>query len=362
MDMNVPTRTLDFDHAKFPPLRNTLLLDSVQGRPLSRFPVWAMRQAGRYLEEFKASREGVPFFDFCHMPEKCCEVTLQPIRRFDFDASIIFSDIIVLPQVMGMEVELLPKVGPSFTTPLETEADLDGLVTELGDSLDKVYDAIFLTRHRLNGVVPLIGFTGGPWTLATYMIEGSSPGKCTKTKQWVFQRPDAFRRLIDMLAELIATHLANQITAGAQLVQVFESNLGELASEEFEEFILPALLRIAESVKQKHPSVPTAIFPRGCHFCFEALAKSKFDVISVDWTHQLKDVRARVGEQVTLQGNLEPCALYGPDELIRARTEKMLAQAGSTRHIANLGWGMLPDHDPEKLQVFVEAVHAFEIK
>jgi uroporphyrinogen decarboxylase len=177
MEMEVPDRTEDFDHSLFPKLRNTLVFDSLAGKPLQRLPVWAMRQAGRYLPEFLESRKGTEFFDFCHMPEKCCEVTLQPIRRLDFDASIMFSDIIIIPQIMGMKCELLPGVGPSFEEPLKEESDLDKLSTDIGTKSDKVYDAIHLTRHRLNGIVPLFGFTGGPWTLATYMIEGSSPQK-----------------------------------------------------------------------------------------------------------------------------------------------------------------------------------------
>lgn len=357
-EMEVPKRTIDFDHSKFPKLRNTLLLDSIQGKELQRFPVWAMRQAGRYLKEFKEAREGIPFFDFCHMPEKCCEVTLQPIRKFDFDASIIFSDIIVLPQVMGMDVELLPGVGPSFNEPIDSEEDMEKLTTEIGDKLDKVYDTIFLTRFRLNGTVPLFGFTGGPWTLATYMIEGSSPQKCHKTKKWLYQRPEAFKKLIKMLTGMISEHMINQITAGAQVVQVFESNIGELSQEDFDEFLQDALLEIAENIKKAHPNTPVAIFPRNCHFCFETFAnKSKYDIISVDWTHKLDQVRERVGDKITLQGNLEPCVLFGPDELIKERTRSMVARAGKTRYISNLGWGMLPDHDPEKLRVFIDTVH-----
>jgi uroporphyrinogen decarboxylase len=337
-------------------------MDSIQGKELERYPVWAMRQAGRYLKEFKKEREGIEFFDFCHMPEKWCEVTLQPIRKFDFDASIIFSDIIILPQIMGMDVELLPSVGPSFKKPIEDEKDIDELSTEIGDKCDKVYDAIFLTRFRLNGTVPLFGFTGGPWTLATYMIEGSSPQKCTNTKKWMFERPEPFSRLISILTKMISEHMINQITAGAQIVQVFESNIGELAEEEFTTFILPSLLEIAESIKSAHPSTPIVIFPRNCHFCYEVLAtQSKYDAISIDWTHDLGKVRERVGEAMTLQGNLEPWVLFGTDEVIRERTKKMLDQVGSTKYIANLGWGMLPDHDPEKLRVFVDAVHEYKI-
>lgn len=361
-EMEVPERTEDFDHSLFPKLRNTLLFDSLAGKPLQRIPVWAMRQAGRYLPEFLESRKGTEFFDFCHMPDKCCEVTLQPIRRLDFDASIIFSDIIIIPQIMGMECELLGGVGPSFKEPLVEESDLDKLSTDIGTKSDKVYDAIHLTRFRLNGTVPLFGFTGGPWTLATYMIEGSSPQKCLKTKKWMYQKTDGFRRLITMLTKMIIDHMINQIKAGAQLVQVFESNIGELAEEDFDDFLLEPLIEIADKIKEAYPEIPVFLFPRGCHFCYEVLAtRSKYDAISIDWTHDLSKMRERVGDKITLQGNLEPCVLYASDEKIRERTNTMLQKAGKTKYICNLGWGMLPDHVPEKLKVFMDAVHDFKL-
>lgn len=321
-----------------------------------------MRQAGRYLKEFKEEREGIPFFDFCHMPDKCCEVTLQPIRKFDFDASIIFSDIIVLPQVMGMDVELLPSVGPSFKDPINDEADLEKLSTDIGDKLDKVYDAIFLTRFRLNGTVPLFGFTGGPWTLATYMIEGSSPQKCTKTKKWLYEKPEVFKRLIRMLTDLIVQHMVNQVKAGAQLLQLFESNIGELGPDDFETFLLEPILEIATRIKAECPDTPIVIFPRMAHYTYTYLIDSDYDCISIDWTHDLSKVRELTGEKLTLQGNLEPCVLYGTDEVIRERTKKMIQQGGKTKYIANLGWGMLPDHNPEKLRIFIDAVHEFSMK
>ena len=317
-------------------------MDSIKGKEIERIPIWAMRQAGRYLKEFKESREGIPFFDFCHMPEKCWEVTLQPIRKFDLDASIIFSDIIIIPQVMGMEVELLPSVGPSFKKPLSWEEDVDNLLTDITEKLDKVYDAIFLTRFRLNGTVPLFGFTGGPWTLATYMIEGSSPDKWTKTKKWMYQQPEVFKKLIKKLTKAISDHMINQVTAGSQILQVFESNIGELSQEDFEEFFQEPLLEIAENIKSVYPEVPIVIFPRNWHFSYEILSKlSKYDAISIDWTHKLSKVREIVGENMTLQGNLDPWILFGPDELIKERTNKMLSQAGKTKYICNLGWGML---------------------
>ena len=317
-------------------------MDSIQGKELERIPIWAMRQAGRYLKEFKESREGIPFFDFCHMPDKCWEVTLQPIRKFDLDASIIFSDIIIIPQVMGMDVELLPSVGPSFKQPLNSEEDVDNLITDITEKLDKVYDAIFLTRFRLNGTVPLFGFTGGPWTLATYMIEGSSPDKWTKTKKWMYQQPIVFKKLIMKLTNAISEHMINQVTAGAQILQVFESNIGELSQEDFEEFFKDPLIEIANNIKEIYPNVPIVIFPRNCHYWYEILSnESKYDVISIDWTHKLSKVRDQLNDKITLQGNLDPCILFGPDELIKERTNKMLSYAGKTKYICNLGWGML---------------------
>jgi len=210
--------------------------------------------------------------------------------------------------------------------------------------------------------VPLFGFTGGPWTLASYMIEGSSPQKCHKAKRWMYEKVEGFKKLIKMLTQLIIDHMLNQIQAGAQLVQVFESNIGELCQEDFYDFFFDSLVEIADKIKEKYPDVPVAIFPRGCHFCYEALAeKSKYDIISIDWTHDLSYMRERVGDKITLQGNLEPIALFGSDEKIRERTASMLEKAGKTKYIANLGWGMLPDHDAEKLRVYIDAVHTHKL-
>lgn len=343
---------------------------------LHLFPLLTKIIHYRYLEEFKKEREGIEFFDFCNMPDKCCEVTLQPIRKFDFDASIIFSDILVLPQVLGMECEMLKSVGPNFVHPISTPDDFykllqkcagtetvdDGFVPKIGGVLDKVYDAIFVTRFRLNGVVPLFGFTGGPWTLATYMIEGNSPQKCLNSKKWIYEHPEDFKRLIYVLTQLIIEHMVNQVTAGAQMLQLFESNIGELSEDDFTDFLLQPLTDIVDGIKAKYPSIPVFIFPRGSHFCYEALSTTKYDAISIDWTDDLAKVRTRVGDRVTLQGNLEPSALYGSDELIRAKTKKMIDKAGKTKYVCNLGWGMLPDHNPDKLAVFIDACHSHKFE
>lgn len=355
-EQEVPERTYPYEG--FPELKNSLVLDSIAGKKLERFPVWAMRQAGRYLPEFKAAREGIDFFDCIKMVDKVVDITIQPVRRFDIDAAIIFQDIMNVPEAMGLDVTMVAGQGPTINNPLQTEEDVDKLKTSLTDELDYFYDSLFVTRHKLGGVVPLFGFCGGPWTLACYMIEGKGPKSFTQIKKWMYEKPDVFKKLIGIMAPILTDFLINQIKAGAQLAQVFESHLGELSPYEFTEFVLPALQAISAGVKEAFPEVPLFIFPRKCHHCYEQIAgETKFDVIGLDETQSISGVRARVGDRVALQGNLEQCWLFAGDEDLKKETLRMVGDAGDTKYVANLGWGMVPDHDPEKLKLFVDTVH-----
>jgi uroporphyrinogen decarboxylase len=348
----------------FPSLQNDLLLRAARGEPVERAPVWVMRQAGRYLPEFREMRAERDFFTVCQTPELACEVTLQPIRRFPgLDAAIIFSDILVIPQALGMVVEMKPGVGPVFEKPLAQPADLDNLtVPDVKEALKYVYDAISLTRHKLEGKVPLIGFTGAPWTLMAYMIEGGGSKTQSKAKRWLYQHPEASKRLLSLLASVCSQYLVEQVRAGAQLLQIFESNAEYLGSEQFETFALPYLRKIAQEVKESLASqnlshVPMTVFAKGGHYALSSLANSGYETVGLDWTIDPAQARQVVGPGVTLQGNLDPCALYAPVEELDKMTKEMVSKFGGQRWIANLGHGIYPDMDPGHLEVFIQAVH-----
>lgn len=342
----------------FPPLENDLLLRAARQEPVARTPVWMMRQAGRYLPEYRAIRAEKDFFTVVRTPELAAEVTLQPIERFPVDAAIIFSDILVIPQALGLEVHMVKGKGPHFPEPLSDPDDLARLQSpDVAKELDYVFDALTLTRQRLAGRVPLIGFCGAPWTLMAYMIEGGGSKTFARSKAWLFRHPEASRHLLQAITDVCVDYLIQQIDAGAQAVQVFDSWAGLLSPAEFETFALPYLRQIAEKVQRAHPDVPRIAFAKGAHYALPALSKSAYDVISLDWTMDPRAARDAVGGRMALQGNLDPCALYAPPTTIRREVERMLTAFGPRGHIANLGHGMHPDHDPEHARAFIDAVH-----
>lgn len=354
---------------EFPPLKNDLILRAARGQAVPKLPIWIMRQAGRYLPEFRATREKYDFFTICRTPEFACEVTLQPIRRFDLDAAIIFSDILVIPQALGMEVQMLPGVGPKFTKPLNSVADLDCLnwTVDVQKELFYVYEAITLTRHRLEGKVPLIGFSGAPWTLMSYMIEGSGSVTQSKAKRWLYTQPEASHRLLSLLANTVTSHLVHQAVAGAQLLQIFESHSGVLTSSLFDKFALPYLIQIMHDVRgrligdhQFSPDQlpPLIVFAKDAHYALRELIDSGYDVVSLDWTVSPTHARTLAGDKVTLQGNLDPCALYAPNTELHDLVVDMLQKFQSHRYIVNLGHGIYPDIDPEKVKTLVDLVHS----
>ncbi|KAM6948485.1 uroporphyrinogen decarboxylase [Aplochiton taeniatus] len=347
----------------FPELKNDVFLRAARGEDTPHVPVWCMRQAGRYLPEFRESRAGKDFFETCRSPEACCELTLQPLRRFPLDAAIIFSDILVVPQALGMDVQMVAGKGPTFTEPLKEPEDLQLLrpSVDVEKELGYVFRAITLTRHRLEGKVPLIGFTGAPWTLMAYMIEGGGSTTHSKAKRWLYRHPEASHLLLRMLTDVIVKYLLGQVAAGAQALQVFESHAGCLGSDEFKEFSLPYLRDIARKVKEKlkesGQDVPMIVFAKDGHYALEDLSQSHYDVVSLDWKIDPRLARERTGGKVSLQGNMDPCALYAPKERISEIVKKMLDGFGTRGYIANLGHGMYPDMDPESVGAFVEAVH-----
>ncbi|KAJ2725511.1 Uroporphyrinogen decarboxylase in heme biosynthesis [Coemansia sp. Benny D115] len=366
---------VNFDTASFPPLRNDLYLRTARGEATERAPVWCMRQAGRYLPEFRAIRVENEFFKVCRTPALATEVTIQPLRRYAglLDAAIIFSDILVVPQAMGLEVQMVPGKGPHFPEPLKSPEDMQRLTDKqpgfsVDRELDYVYKALTNTRHALQGQVPLLGFVGAPWTLMAYMIEGGGSKTFALAKTWLFAHRQAAHELLQRVADVAAEFLVGQVRAGAQALQVFESWAGELGPRDFAEFSLPYLARIAAHVKTHCPGVPMTVFAKGAHYALEQLAtETLYDVISIDWTLDPADARRRVdgavrakglaSRTVVLQGNLDPTVLFGDSAAIRERTGEMCRAFGPHGHIANLGHGMMPSHDPEHLRVFLEAVH-----
>jgi uroporphyrinogen decarboxylase len=350
----------------FPSLKNDRLLRAAKGLPVDKVPVWIMRQAGRYLPEFREFRTQHDFFTICQTPEFACEVTLQPIRRYPhLDASIIFSDILVIPQALGMVVEMKPSVGPVLPEPLVTPDDLNRLNSSVNvkESLGYVMEAITLTRQKLEGRVPLIGFSGAPWTLMGYMIEGGGSKTMSKSKAWLYRHPEASKKLLSLLTSVVTDYLVEQVAAGAQMLQVFESNAEYLGPETFKEFALPCIKDINKDVKQKLKdrnieAVPMTIFAKGAHYALPELGKSGYEVVGIDWTVDPKLARELVGPDVTLQGNFDPCALYGRVEDITERARNMVLKFGKDRYIANLGHGIYPDVDPEHAKAFMEAVHS----
>jgi uroporphyrinogen decarboxylase len=357
----------------FPPLKNDLLLRAARGEDTERAPVWVMRQAGRYLPEFREVRQKYEFFEVCRTPELATEVTVQPIRRYTglLDAAIIFSDILVVPQAMGLVVEMNP--GPHFPEPLDTPDHMTRLKekVDVNESLGYVFDAITMTRHALKGEVPLIGFTGAPWTLMAYMVEGGGSKTFEKAKRWIFKYPQDSIKLLDRIADVCVDYLVGQVKAGAQLLQIFDSWASELSPHDFATFSMPTLVRIAKEVRSRLaaegiPVVPITLFAKGANHALVTLAASgQFDVLGLDWCIEPAVAHRTVENKVTLQGNIDPGILYGGREAIEREVKRMCEsfRAGtggkSKKWIANLGHGITPGVDPEDMRCFLECVHKY---
>lgn len=357
---------LDPSGNAFPKLQNDCIIRAARGETTDYVPVWIMRQAGRYLPEFRELRKQHSFFELCETPKLACEITLMPIRRFDLDAAIIFSDILVVPQALGLQVEMTTE-GPKFPAPLlqgePLSARLDFQVN-IPKRLHYVYEAITITRHALEGKCPLIGFTGAPWTLMCYMIEGGGSKTMSKAKKWLYQDPDASNQLLDLLTEKVTDHLVEQARAGAQLLQLFESNAEYLTLDLFKEFAYPRIIKICKQVKDRLGAlgldqVPIIVFAKGGHYAMETLSQSKniIDVISLDWTIDPIKIRQLTNNEVCLQGNLDPCALYSDAENIASKTKQLLHSFGTQKYIANLGHGIYPDANFEHVKIFIDLVH-----
>ncbi|GBP33171.1 Uroporphyrinogen decarboxylase [Eumeta japonica] len=348
----------------FPELKNDRLLKAALGEKVDKVPVWVMRQAGRYLPEFQEIRAKNDFFTVCRTPELACEVTLQPLRRYPhLDAGIIFSDILVIPQALGMTVEMHSGVGPVFPKPLCSPNEIEYLKEEGAvERLKYVGDAITLTRYKIEGKVPLIGFSGAPFTLMGYMIEGGGSKSMAKTKEWLQNYSSDVHHLLSLLARVIIDYLVMQVESGAQLLQVFESSAEHLTREQFDEFSAPYVREIRQEVKRKLKEknifpVPMTIFAKGAGHSLDIQAKLGYNVIGLDWTIDPKEARKIVGEDITLQGNLDPQDLYKSPEEITKLTKDMVQRFGKHRYIANLGHGITPQTPLESMAAFTQAVH-----
>ncbi len=330
--------------------------------PVDRTPVWIMRQAGRYLPEYmEVRRQAGDFLTLCKNPELATRVTLQPLDRFGLDAAILFSDILVIPEAMGMGLRFSTGEGPILEPRLERAGDVEQLtVPDPEVKLDYVMKTVSSIRQALAGKIPLIGFSGSPWTLATYMVEGGSSKTFSRTKGMLFDHPDLMHRLLEKLADSVATYLNAQIRHGAQAVQIFDTWGGVLGPREFKSFSLDYMKRIVEQLDNTDADgypVPVILFSKGCGTHLEWIADSGCDVVGLDWTTDLATARLRVGDKVALQGNMDPAVLYASPKRIREEVHTLLQAYGShPGHIFNLGHGMAPDMDPEKLLVLVEAI------
>lgn len=336
--------------------KNDRLLRAAKGEGVDRPPKWMHRQAGRYLPEYRAVLATSDFFTVCRTPSLACEVTLQPYRRYKtLDSLIIFSDILVIPVAMGMPCRMSPETGPQFDFALETPEDLKrlNLKPDVQESLGYVFDAIFWTRDQVKNEIPVIGFSGGPWSLMAYMVEGGSARTFDRAKKWLYLYPEATHKLLTALSDVIIEYLVSQYDSGAPLLQVFETSCGELPPNLFEEFCVPYLKKIATEVKRQRPEALMSIFPKdGEIHVFE---DSDFDVISVSWATSPAQARAWCPSK-TLQGNLDPYALFADAAQIKARVKAMTSEFGTNKYIANLGHGMLPTHSVEGPQAFMDAI------
>lgn len=344
------------------------LIDTLLRRPVRRTPVWMMRQAGRYLPEYRAIREKAgTFMNLCTSPELACEVSLQPVRRYRFDAAILFSDILTVPDAMGLGLHFVENEGPRFEKPLQSAADVRKLpIPDPEIELGYVMDAVRLIKKNLEGKVPLIGFSGSPWTLATYMVEGGGSRNFQKIKQLMYNDPHTTHTLLDKLTKAVTGYLNAQIAAGAEAVMVFDTWGGTLSAQDYQKFSLFYARAVYEGLNLNAYTdnpVPAILFTKGGGQWLDCMADSGYSALGLDWTTDLATARLRVGDRVSLQGNMDPMVLYAKPEVIRQKVETILKQFGKgTGHVFNLGHGVLPDVNPDHVQVMVEAVHEFSLE
>lgn len=343
--------------------RHNRFLRALRRQPVDTTPIWVMRQAGRYLPEYRATRERAgSFMNLCRSPEMACEVTLQPINRFELDAAILFSDILTIPDAMGLGLDFVEGEGPRFARPLRTIEQIDALgVPDPESDLRYVPDAVRLIRRELGGKVPLIGFAGSPWTLACYMVEGGPTERFAHIKRLMWDHPGALARLLDVLTRAVQVYLEAQIQAGAQAVMIFDSWGGSLSPAAYREFSLAYMQRIvAQLIKNKDGErVPSIVFTKGGGLWLEAIAEIGCDAVGLDWTIDIGEARRRVGDKVSLQGNIDPAVLFAAPETIASEARKVLDAygPGDTGHVFNLGHGISQFTPPDNVKALLDTVH-----
>lgn len=338
-------------------LKNDLILRAARGEKTERTPVWLMRQAGRILPEYREIRNRLSgFIELAKTPELAAEVTIQPVDILNVDAAIIFSDILVVPEAMGLPYEMVEKRGPHFPEVIKSEADVQKLrIADPEEGLEYVLEAIRITKRALNGRVPLIGFAGAPFTIFCYMVEGSGSKTFSKARKMLYTRPDLAHQLLRKITDTTIAYLKAQVEAGANMLQIFDSWAGILPPQQYGEFSLSYIREICEAIRD----VPVTVFAKGAFFAREEMGQLPCETIGLDWNMDIAESRRMIGTEKTLQGNLDPCALFGGDEQVARATREMLDTFGPHRHIANLGHGVYPDIEPEKVKIFVETVKEY---
>jgi uroporphyrinogen decarboxylase len=335
-------------------LKNDLLLRALRGEETERTPMWIMRQAGRYLPEYRALREKYGFFERCQTPELAAEITIQPVDIIGVDAAILFSDILVVPQAMGLEVQLVESKGPILPEPIKTANDLKRIcVPDVYETLQYVFDAIKLIKQELNGRVPLIGFAGAPWTILCYMVQGKGSKTFDEAKIFCYTQPELAHQLLQKITDTTIAYLKGQVQAGADVIQIFDSWGGLLSPDDFENISLKYIRQIVQALKDE---VLTIIFAKGAWHSLQSMAATGAHGLGVDWCIKPQFARQLAGKNVTLQGNLDPAKLLSPIPVIEKEVKQMLRAFGKGRHIANLGHGILPNVPVDHAKAFVETV------
>ncbi len=342
-------------------LKNDLFLRALKRQPVPRTPIWVMRQAGRYLPEYRAVREKTDFLTLCKTPELATEVTIQPVDIIGVDAAIIFSDILVINEAMGMSVEIIESKGIRLTPPIRSQVDIDRLIIpDINEKLGYVLDAIRLTKKELGNRVPLIGFSGAAWTLFTYAVEGGGSKNYAFAKKMMYREPKMAHMLLSKISRVITEYLLMQIEAGADAVQIFDSWASALSEDDYREFALPYIKESVQAVKTKYPGTPVIVFSKDCNTILSDIADTGCDAMGLGWNMDIAKARAELKDRVALQGNMDPTVLYGTHDKIRAEAAKILEHFGkhteSSGHVFNLGHGILPDVDPENLKCLVDFV------
>lgn len=339
-------------------IKNDLFLKALKGETVPRPPVWMMRQAGRYLPEFMEIKKKYDFFTRCQTPELASEITVQPIRRYGMDAAILFSDILVIPQAMNIEVEMKPNFGPYLPHPIRSQKDLDSVVVpDVNDALGYVMEAIKATKEKLNDEVPLIGFAGSPWTILCYCVQGQGSKTFDKAKELCFTQPVVAHELLQKITDTTIAYLKAKVKAGVNAVQVFDSWGGMLSPTDYQEFSFQYIQQIIDALKNE---IPVIVFGKGCWFALGEMAKSGASALGVDWTCSARNARYLTGGKITLQGNFDPARLLSPPSEIKKMVTQMIDEFGKDQYVVNLGHGILPNIPVENAKAFIDAVKEYK--